>query len=243
MRAGRPRSRGDPGNHSPLRQRGSRRSRAGRRRLMRWGRTSVGRRRESILMNIDAQDPPGWLRPRGPDQGEAGRDFLLPFWITPQPDGSCSGLVGTFSISFPLPPSSRSLESKKSRKRPPSGTKKSNLRMEHNKGMMAPRERGRPARTMPGTASAISPHLDQPGTAPWLSFGLAAAVTADVVAACKAARKLSDHQRDSMRAGRPRSRGQSLPLWRGSRRSRAGRRRLMRRGGEPGRRRGIDIFL
>ena len=75
------------------------------------------------------------------------------------------------------------------------------------------------------------PHLDQTGTAPWLSFGLAAAVTADVVAACKAARKLSDHQRDSMRAGRPRSRGQSLPLWRGSRRSRAGRRRLMRRGG------------
>ena len=106
----------------------------------------------------------------------------------------------------------------------------------------SPRERGRPARTMPGTAWAISPHLDQPATAPWLSFGLAAAVTADVVAACKAARKLSDHQRDSMRAGRPRSRGQSLPLWRGSRRSRAGRRRLMRRG-EPGRRRGIDIFL
>ena len=75
------------------------------------------------------------------------------------------------------------------------------------------------------------PHLDRPGTAPWLSFGLAAAVTADVVAACKAARKLSDHQRDSMRAGRPRSRGQSLPLWRGSRRSRAGRRRLLRLGG------------
>ena len=36
------------------------------------------------------------------------------------------------------------------------------------------------------------PHLAQPGTAPWLSFGLADAVTADVVAACKAARKLSD---------------------------------------------------
>ena len=32
--------------------------------------------------------------------------------------------------------------------------------------MMASRERGRPARTKPGTAWDISPHLDQPGTAP-----------------------------------------------------------------------------
>ena len=55
------------------------------------------------------------------------------------------------------------------------------------------------------------PHLDQPGTAPWLSFGLADGVTADVVAACKAARKLSDDQRDSMRAGRPRSRARLFP--------------------------------
>ncbi len=50
------------------------------------------------------------------------------------------------------------------------------------------------------------PHLDQPGTAPWLSFGLAAAVPAHRVAACSIALKLSAGQRSSMRAGRPRSR-------------------------------------
>ena len=50
------------------------------------------------------------------------------------------------------------------------------------------------------------PHLDQPGTAPWLSFGLADGVTAHRVAACSIAPKLSAVQRDSMRAGRPRSR-------------------------------------
>ena len=49
------------------------------------------------------------------------------------------------------------------------------------------------------------PHLDQPGTAPCLSFGLAAAVPADRVAACSIALKLSGNQRDRMRAGRPRS--------------------------------------
>ena len=49
------------------------------------------------------------------------------------------------------------------------------------------------------------PHLDQPGTAPWLSFGLADAVPADRVAACSIALKLSGGQRDRMRAGRPRS--------------------------------------
>ena len=49
------------------------------------------------------------------------------------------------------------------------------------------------------------PHLDQPGTAPWLSCGLAAAVPADRVAACSIALKLSGGQRDRMRAGRPRS--------------------------------------
>ncbi len=53
------------------------------------------------------------------------------------------------------------------------------------------------------------PHLDQPGTAPWLSFGLADAVPADRVAACSIALKLSGGQRDSMRAGRPRS--QAMP--------------------------------
>ena len=74
------------------------------------------------------------------------------------------------------------------------------------------------------------PHLDQPGTAPWLSFGLAAAVPAHRVAACSIALKLNGGQRNSMRAGRPRSRvirnrmragrprSQGL---RGSRRSRA----------------------
>ena len=56
------------------------------------------------------------------------------------------------------------------------------------------------------------PHLDQPGTAPWLSFGLAAAVAADRVAACSIALKLSGSQRDRMRAGRPRSQGNHSPL-------------------------------
>ena len=44
------------------------------------------------------------------------------------------------------------------------------------------------------------PHLDQPGTAPWLSFGLADGVPADRVAACGIALKLSGGQRDRMRA-------------------------------------------
>ena len=56
------------------------------------------------------------------------------------------------------------------------------------------------------------PHLDQPGTAPWLSFGLAAAVPADRVAACSIALKLSGGQRDRMRAGRPRPQGNHAPL-------------------------------
>ena len=53
------------------------------------------------------------------------------------------------------------------------------------------------------------PHLDQPGTAPWLSYGLADAVPADRVAACSVALKLSGGQRDRMRAGGPRS--QAMP--------------------------------
>ena len=53
------------------------------------------------------------------------------------------------------------------------------------------------------------PHLDQPGTAPWLSFGLPDAVPAHRVAACSIALKLSAGQRNSMRAGRPRS--QAMP--------------------------------
>ena len=56
------------------------------------------------------------------------------------------------------------------------------------------------------------PHLDQPGTAPWLSFGLADGVPADRVAACSIALKLSGGQRDRMRAGRPHSQGNHSPL-------------------------------
>ena len=56
------------------------------------------------------------------------------------------------------------------------------------------------------------PHLDQPGTAPWLSFGLADAVPAHRVAACSIALKLSGGQRHRMRAGRPRSQGNHSPL-------------------------------
>ena len=56
------------------------------------------------------------------------------------------------------------------------------------------------------------PHLDQPGTAPWLSFGLADAVPAHRVAACSIALKLSGNQRDRVRAGRPRSQGNHSPL-------------------------------
>ena len=70
-------------------------------------------------------------------------------------------------------------------------------------GMKASRERGRPARTKPGTTSAISPTWIK---APWRSFDLADAVPADRVAACSIALKLSGGQRNSMRAGRPRSR-------------------------------------
>ena len=40
------------------------------------------------------------------------------------------------------------------------------------------------------------PHLDQPGTAPWLSYGLADAVPAHRVAACGIAPKLSTGQRE-----------------------------------------------
>ena len=56
------------------------------------------------------------------------------------------------------------------------------------------------------------PHLQQPGTAPWLSFGLDDGVLAHRVAACSIALKLSAGQRDRMRAGRPRSQGNHSPL-------------------------------
>ena len=57
------------------------------------------------------------------------------------------------------------------------------------------------------------PHLDQPATAPWLSFGLADAVPAHRVAACSIPMKLSGGQRDRMRAGRPRSQGCAIHTW------------------------------
>ena len=56
------------------------------------------------------------------------------------------------------------------------------------------------------------PHLHQPATAPWLSFGPADAVSADRVAACRVALKLSGGQRERMRAGRPRSQANHSPL-------------------------------
>ena len=77
-------------------------------------------------------------------------------------------------------------------------------------------------------------HLDRPAAAPWLSFGLAVVVTADVVAACKAARKLSDHHKEQHAGGTPALPGAITPPLRGSRRSRAVRRRLMRWGGSLG---------
>ena len=95
--------------------------------------------------------------------------------------------------------------------------------------MKSPWERGCPARTRPGTASAIFPHCDQPGTAPWLSVGLAVAVPAGLVAGCSIAGKLSDGQRHKDGGETPALPGVTPPL----RGSRAARRRLMRWGGEP----------
>ena len=47
------------------------------------------------------------------------------------------------------------------------------------------------------------PHLDQPGTAPWVSFGLADGVLAHRVAACSIALKLSAGQRNKYAGGTP----------------------------------------
>ena len=76
----------------------------------------------------------------------------------------------------------------------------------------APRERGRPARTMPRHSLGHLRHSDRPAAAPWLSFGLAVVVTADVVAACKAARKLSDHHKQQHAGGTPALPGNHSPL-------------------------------
>ena len=57
--------------------------------------------------------------------------------------------------------------------------------------------------------------MDQPGTGPWLSFGLAVAVHADRMDACKLALTLSGlYEGIRMRAGRPRSRVDLSPLMR-----------------------------
>ena len=52
-------------------------------------------------------------------------------------------------------------------------------------------------------------HRNQPAAAPCLSFGRAHAVPASRAVGCNIAGKLSGNRRDSMRAGRPRSRGVS----------------------------------
>ena len=54
-------------------------------------------------------------------------------------------------------------------------------------------------------------HLDQPGTAPWLSFGLADGVPAHRVAACSIALKLSGGQRDKYAGGTPALPGDAVP--------------------------------
>ena len=57
-------------------------------------------------------------------------------------------------------------------------------------------------------------HRNQPAAAPCLCFGRAHAVPAGRAVGCNIAGKLSGNRRDSMRAGRPRSRGVSS-RWRG----------------------------
>ena len=55
-------------------------------------------------------------------------------------------------------------------------------------------------------------HRNQPAAAPCLCFGRAHAVPAGRAVGCNIAGKLSGNRRDSMRAGRPRSRG-CRPRW------------------------------
>ena len=76
----------------------------------------------------------------------------------------------------------------------------------HNEGFLGARA-SRPHKAWHSLAHL--PHLDQPATAPWLSFGPADAVPADRVAACSISLELSGGQRDRMRAGRPLS--QAMP--------------------------------
>ena len=60
--------------------------------------------------------------------------------------------------------------------------------------MTTTRERGRPARTRPGTDFADFPNFDRPETAPLLPFHLDDAVPADRVAACRIALKPDSRQ-------------------------------------------------
>ena len=82
-------------------------------------------------------------------------------------------------------------------------------------GMKPTRERGRPARTGPGTALAIcSTRVDRQrwqATAPGLCFARTHGVTAGRAAGCYIAEKLSGTLRQCMRARRPRSRGAPPP--------------------------------
>ena len=57
---------------------------------------------------------------------------------------------------------------------------------------MPPRERGRPARTMPRHSLGHLRHSDRPGTAPGVSLGLAVEVHTDRLAGCQVALTLSD---------------------------------------------------
>ena len=96
---------------------------------------------------------------------------------------------------------------------------------------MPPRERGRPARTMPRHSLGHLRHSDRPGTAPGVSLGLAVEVHTDRLAACQVARKLSDlhkGKRNKDAGGTPALPGGSLTS--------------DGVGGRPGRRRGSIFF-
>ena len=134
--------------------------------------------------------------------------------------------------------------------------------VEGSHGMKAPWERGRPARTNPGTASVISTtwinRERRPGSMLFPPTGWSIALKLSAGQAANAA-GCQDRPwpslrgrpgtgagtclgRNKVRAGRPRSRG-ITPLLRESRGSRAEGRRLMRWGGGAGPAgRGIDFF-
>ena len=92
----------------------------------------------------------------------------------------------------------------------------------------SPRERGRPARTMPRHSLGHLRHSDRPGTAPWVSLGLAVEVHTDRLAACQVALTLSDLHKQQHAGGTPALPGGSLTS--------------DGVGGRPGRRRGSIFF-